>query len=169
MFDASTFAGMNFASSMLTAFGNYEQGKQAQKADEYNAQIAEMRAKATRESAKLTAFQKQKQIGQAIGQETAAYAHAGVVATAGSALDVMVNSLSNAYLDLAIDNYNTEVAARGLQAQANMDRYEGKQAALAGLGKAGMTLLSGASSYGMNMIQPVNASTESWEMDPRNQ
>lgn len=60
----------------------------------------------------------------------------------------MVDSMSNAYLDLAIDNYNYEVAARAHESKAKMDRYTGDQAESAGKAAGISSLLkSGSSLY----------------------
>lgn len=76
-------------------------------------------------------FKRRREIASDVGAQQAAYAKAGVVPTTGSPIDVLTTELSDAYLDLAIDRYNSEVAARSYENQAQNERYYGRQRARA--------------------------------------
>ncbi len=62
----------------------------------------------------------------------------------GSPIEVLTESLANAEMDIAIDKYNSEVAARGLRTEAEIERIEGRQRASVGFARAGATFLSTA-------------------------
>jgi hypothetical protein len=133
---------------LLTGFGQMQQSSAIEQMGDRNAQILEQQAKAERESQELTAYQKRRLIKSRIGSQTAAVAKSGIKQS-GSALDVMADSLSNAYLDLAIDKYNSEVTARGYENQAAMTRYEGQQEASRAKAKAGGSFLAS----GLNFLK----------------
>lgn len=144
---AIAYAGMQAVGGAVSAYGSYQQGKQEQKAYDYNAQIAERSAEAARIRAKLNEYQKMKAAKTQVGFERGIYAKAGVAVDTGSPLDAMVESLSNAYLDIAIDSYNNKITENQATSEASMSRYYGKQAKSAGMFKAGMTLLETAGNF----------------------
>lgn len=146
---AQALSGIQYAGSAMNAFGQIIGGNQAKKAADYNASIYEQRAGAARTAASINETRNMRRAESLIGSQRAAYAGAGVSADTGSPIDVAVDSLANEYLDIAIDRYNHEIAASGYEADAAMSRYEGKQARRESTFKAGMTLLEGASRYGM--------------------
>ena len=49
------------------------------------------------------------------------------VTLSGSPLEVITDSLANAEMDISIDKYNSEVAARGFETEAKLTRLEAKQ------------------------------------------
>ena len=149
---AMAYSGIQAASGIASAFGAYQQGKQEQQAYNQNAEVSEQSAEAARVRAKLNEYQKQKVANQQIGTQRAVYAKSGVNINTGSPIDVMIEDLSNAYLDIEIDNYNNEVAARGFQSEADNLRFYGKQAKNAGMGKAGLTLLQTAGNLAKTRI-----------------
>ena len=135
---------MSLIGTGLQAYGQYESGREAKKAADYNAEISKQQADMTRQRAALNEFKKRKEMGIVIGEQQAAYAKAGVVTTTGSPIDVMTDSIANAELDIAIDNYNNEVAARGYESEAERELEAGEAAAEEGMIGAGTTLLKGA-------------------------
>ena len=139
--------GMSAISAVGSAYASYEQGQMQKNTMEFNAAIAQKQAEVTKASAKMTEFKKRQEIAIQIGAQQSAYAASGVVSVTGSALDVMVSSLSNAYLDLQIDAYNTEVASRGLQAQAATDSMTGAMYAAKGNVGAAQVIAGGALDY----------------------
>jgi hypothetical protein len=141
---ASTFSGMNVLSQGLSAFGLFQSGQQQKAAANYNAQIAGQNATVARESGALTEYQQKKNLEAMVGTQAAQFAAGGVSVTSGSPIDVMTDTLSKGYLDIAINKYSTELAARGYESQAAMDKYEGNQAATEGTFKAGLSLLKAA-------------------------
>ena len=132
---------------VVDAVGSITSGISANNAAKYNAQISEQQAGAERESAKLTEYQKRKEIKQVIGSQQFAYARSGVNPMTGSPLTVMLDSLSNAELDIAIGNYNSETQARRYESEAEMSRWKGRQAVYSGYSQAGSTLLKTAGDY----------------------
>lgn len=149
---AAAFTGVSAAGGIMSAFGQYKAGKQEQTAYEYNATLSGQNAAAIRASEKLNQQLKTKQLRADIGEQRAAYAGRGVRVDTGSPIDVMVNSLSNGYMDMAIDKYNSEVAARSAEAQGEMYRFYGKQAASAGKYAAIGSLLQTAGSFGGKFV-----------------
>lgn len=135
--------------SGFDAFGQYQQGKEEKWAQDYNATIANQQAQSERRNAKVAEYISRKELNQAIGAQRMAYAKSGV-AFSGSAIDVMVDSIANAELGMAIDRYNSEIAARGLDSEAAVRRYYGKQATNKALTNVGNTLLGGVSKAAIN-------------------
>jgi hypothetical protein len=123
---ASDLAVVGAIGDITSAFGQSQEGEQKSEAYDYNANILEQNAATARAKGELQEYQKRKEIRSVIGKQAAGYASAGVTMR-GSPVDVMVESLSNAYFDIAIDKYNTEVAARGYENQAKLQRYYGEQ------------------------------------------
>lgn len=150
---AETFAAVAVAGGVVKAYGQYEAGKESKKAYDYNAGIEEQQALETRTAAALNDFKKRKAVEYAVGAQQAGYAKAGVVTNTGSPLDVLTDSLSNAYLDIAIDDYNYEVAARQHESQAAMDRYTGKQTLRLSKIQAFSTVLESASNFGASQAK----------------
>src|SRR3990167_5965390 len=110
---------------ILSGVGTLVEGKQQKNMAEYNAKIYEQQAQAERSSAALLAEQKNRLIKSQLGKQTALYGKSGVKMS-GSPLEVMLDSMTNANLDLAIDKYNSDVKAHGYESSAAMSRFEGK-------------------------------------------
>lgn len=144
----AVFAAMQVGGGILQAGGQYAQGSAMKNAYDFNAQVSEENARAVRQSGLLTESQKRRQYDRVISSQKSQYASRGVVVDTGSPLDVMVDSMFNAEFDLAIDRYNTEVAARSYENQAQLERYYGKQTKrLATTQAIGTLLNTGASAY----------------------
>jgi hypothetical protein len=90
------------------------------------------------------AEQQQKQAKQAIGAEIAGYGASGVSSGAGSALDVLASSASNAELDRQNLLYDSKLRALGYRDQSDLDNAAAGNAQTAGELKAGSALLTGA-------------------------
>lgn len=138
---------MELLTKGLSAFGLFQSGQQEKSAYAYNASLAEQNAQVVRQSYQLTEYQKKKNLEAMVGTQAAQFAAGGVSVTSGSPIDVMTDTLSKGYLDIAIDKYSSELAARVYESQAAMDRYTGKQAAREGIFKSGLTLLQAATEY----------------------
>ena len=128
---------------LVEGIGGIFDARSQKSAGEYNATIYEQQAKATRESQALLEVQKRKIIKSQIGSQISGYAASGVKYS-GSPVQVALDSLTNANLDIAIDKYNSEVKARGFQSEAEMSRYEGRQKASSSYVRAGKSLLTTA-------------------------
>lgn len=152
IFSATTVVG-----SLASAIGEYSAGKAKRTAGEINAQGYEIQSEAAQQSAALDIVRMRKNAKLVSGQQAAAYVKGGVLPTSGSPIDVMIDSLANAELDIAIRRYNGTMEAIGYTGQANQSRYEGTQSYNAGLANAGITLLKGAGS--MVKYLPTKPST----------
>lgn len=128
---------------VVSGIGMITQGKQEKSMGDYNASIYEQQAQSERNSQVLLEQQKRKVIKSQLGTQTAAYAKSGIKMS-GSPLEVALDSLTNANMDIAIDKYNSEVKARGYESSAAMAKYEAKQQASRSYTKGAVSLLSTA-------------------------
>lgn len=140
---------------LVSGFGQMQSAGAETQMGEYNAQVYEQNAQATRQSAALNASQKRKSAEKVISSQTAIYAHSGIKMS-GSPLEVMLDSYANSEMDIAIDNYNSEVQARGYENKAGVARYEAAQKARVGYAQAGSSLLSTAANI-FQTSQPLGA------------
>lgn len=131
------------ASGLLQGIGLFQQARGEEQIGDYNAAIYEQQAQAVRANNKLLAYQKRRQIEATLGTQVARAGSSGL-RYSGNPIDIALSSLTNANLDLAIDKYNTEVKARGLQSSAAMSRFEASQQSRLTYAKAGMSLLDTA-------------------------
>lgn len=165
-----TAAAIMLVGGVMSAYGQYQEGQETKKMQEYNAKINEqnaalMRAGAAKEAsiirqnAILNEYRQRKQMAYVTGEQVGGYAARGVSVGTGSPLDVVADSIANAELEIAIGKwnaeneiavltYNAEVAARNKESEAKMRRMYGQAAATTATYKAGGTLLSSAGAYG---------------------
>jgi hypothetical protein len=132
--------------SAVSAVGMVQQGRAQSAAAEANAQAMETQAAQERLAAGAREESFRRETRQFLGTQRAALAQAGV-GLSGSAYDVARTSAVNAEMDALNIRYEGELAARGLQGQAAMSRFDGKQARTAANWGAGAALLQGASNY----------------------
>ena len=144
---SSTLAAIALIGGAVSAFGQFQEGQKLQKAQEFNAQIAEEEAQLTRTRGFLEEFKARKRLKRFTGRQVAAVAKSGIQFT-GSPLDVIQDSIANAELDIAIDKFNIETGARSLESEARQRRFLGKEAARAGTIRAGTTLLTSTAQFG---------------------
>lgn len=140
---------------IVSGFGSVIQGQQEREMGKYNAAIYEQQAQAERTSQQLLETQKRRILKSRIGEQTALYAKSGIKMT-GSPLEVMLDSITNAELDISIDKYNSEVKARGFESSAAMAQWESKQKRNMSYFSAGKSLLSGAVEIG-KALKPIGA------------
>ena len=148
---------MSYVATILSAVGGVVSGigqmqsaKQEVQIGEYNAKIYEQKAEAERKSQELLEYQKRKTIDETIGTQIALYGSSGIRMT-GSPINVMLDSLTNGYLDIAIDKYNSEVTARGYTNEGKLQRYEAEQRKRVGYAKASTSFLSTAANLAMTL------------------
>lgn len=135
------------AGQAIGAAGNIRQGNAAEAAGEYNAQIAEQNAQATRATAAEEERRLRVSSRKQIGQARANYGASGVQLE-GSPLDVLEESAANSELDALTVRHQGEQQARSLEQYATLERFKGKNAQIAGyLGAAG-NVASAAGSVG---------------------
>lgn len=151
---ANLMAGMDLLGTGISAFGAFQTGNQAKGAYDYNASLADQNAEQIKHSNELTEYQKKKNLEAHVGMQAAQYAGSGIDVNTGSPIDVMTDTLSKGYLDIAIDKYNAELAQRGYQSDAEMKRAEGSAVKRESTLKAGLGLLKGAASYAEKQSNP---------------
>lgn len=148
------------ASTAMSALGAIQQGQaasaQAQaaaNAQRYNATVADQNAQVARAEASAAEDKQRRDFGQIQGQALAGVAQSGT-GFSGSNLDVLKQNVVNNELDSLTIRYQGEQKARGLVAQAQLDRYGAKvndmnasNAVTGGFLNAGANMLSGASKY----------------------
>ena len=146
--NAQTYRSLGLLSSGIEAFGYFKEGREKQEAYELNAGVALANASAIRERSRLSEFQKRKNLEALIGHQQAQYASSGIRVDTGSPIEVMTDTLAKGYLDIEIDKYNDEIAARYNENQAQMQSYYGKQEKKRSLLNAGLALVKGAANFG---------------------
>lgn len=149
------------ASTAISAIGAIQAGQAAQseanaraQANQYNAKVREMQAGIERQQANAREEQQRRKARQLLGQQRGAIAQSGV-GMMGSALDIAEESAARAELDSLTIRYEGELAAKGLLADAEGERYEasvnrmaGKNAMRGAYLSAGSALLSGTARVG---------------------
>lgn len=144
---ASTLAAIALIGGGIQAFGQFQEGQEAERTQKFNAQIAEQEAELTRKASILEEFRARKRLKTFTGKQIAQFAKAGVEFT-GSPLDVIADSIANAELDIAIDKFNFETGARRLESEARERRAAGRRAARSATIRATGTLLTSTASFG---------------------
>lgn len=127
--------------SGVQGVGELISARQEVEVGNFNARISEQRAQAERNSQELLAAQKRKVIKSQVGTQIALFGKRGVKFT-GSAIDTITDSLTNANLDIAIDKFNSEVAARGFESDSQIERFQARQRSRVRTARAGSSFLS---------------------------
>lgn len=141
----ATAAGASVAASGMSAYGAIQQGNTSKKVAEYNADMAEMQAKDARRIGAIEGSEKAAAGRQVMARQTAAIAAGGGETSSGSALSLLSDTAMLSKLDELRTVNNAQRAAWGYTTQADLDRFQGKSAALSGKLSAGGSLLTGAS------------------------
>ena len=144
---AATLAVIGLASAGIQAYGEYQEGQERARAEEFNADIARKQAELFKVRARLDIIKQKKEATAFRGTQEALYSKAGVVFT-GSPLAVIQESAANAELDILTTEFNalmestrSEVEAREIDRRARAERKIGYT-------RAGRTLLTAALTYG---------------------
>jgi len=133
------------AGVFLTAFGQYQAGKQDQEVANRNAHIAEQQASAARTKAAFDELQQKKEAKKFKGTQRTRIAKSGV--TAESFTDVLMETSRELELDALAIRYGGDLAASQKINEADALRYGGKQVRTASYINMGSTLLKGIGSY----------------------
>ena len=136
---SGTLNALSGISGIISGIGGFMSAKQDTATGEYNAQIFEQQASAERESQRLFEIQKRRAAKSVIGSQIAQTGASGFKFT-GDPITIMVDSLANSELDIAIDKYNSELKARGFLNSAQLERYEARK-------KASSNYISAATSF----------------------
>lgn len=140
---------MTIVSLAFSAMSAISQGRQQKNAADYNAAVANNNAIAARQQAAANAQAQARESRRRIGTARAGYGASGV-ALEGSPLDIIEQSAMEAELDRQNILYAGDLKAQGYESTATLERSKGKNAMSSAYFKAGSSLLSSASSYGMN-------------------
>ena len=130
--------------SLVSGVGQLMGAGEEREVGDYNAKVLEQRSQAERASNTLLEYQKRKTLKARVGTQVSLYAKSGIKMT-GSPIEVLTDGIANAEMDIAIDKYNSEVAARGYGSQADMTRYEASRRSSVSTAGASSTFLSTAS------------------------
>lgn len=141
---------------VLQGIGQITQGIQANRAEQFNASVARANAQAIRQSADLDITRQRKAARRLKSAQIAGYAKAGVKLE-GSPLEVLLDSASEAELDMMITDYNARVGMAQQEAQAKQYQRAGKTALMQGLFAGGKTLLTTAVGQGWFQKKPQYA------------
>lgn len=146
------------ASTLVSAYGAYQQG-QAQEAQanyqakimDRNAQIADMNAQDAERRGKIEEKQLRLRTSNMIGEARSGLSGSGVVVDSGSPLDIQTDTAAWGEYDVQTQRWNTAKEVWGIKnqaanytAQGGLYRMAGANAASAGVWSAGGSLLSGA-------------------------
>lgn len=134
------------ASAVVSAVSAIRQGNAAEAAANFNANVQEQNAAASRAQARQQAQQIDRENYLRLGAIRAAQGKSGGEAGQGSVLDVLGDVAAQGELDKQNAIYSGEMAARGYTNTANLDRESGSTASTNGYFKAGTELLSGGAS-----------------------
>jgi len=130
----------------LQAWGNIQQGKDAQKAHDFNAAMLRQGAEVENQQGGAREEAQRRKAREVLGSQAAAFAQAGT-GTGGSSADIMKQSATNAELDAMMISYESGLKATGMKNQAESEIYAGKVAKRAGYFGAVNSVLGGASNY----------------------
>lgn len=130
---------------LISGIGQFFGAKEENAAGDYNASLFENQAVAERQSQSLLEAQKRRITKATIGSQIATAGAQGF-RFSGDPITIMMDSMANSEMDIAIDKYNAEVRARGLQNQANLERYEARKRATGSYLDASSSFLSTAAS-----------------------
>lgn len=145
MFIAGAIAAL--AGAAVSAYGAIQQGQQAESAAKYNAKVARNQAQSARDAANADAETQRRHYDRVLAAQRARYGASGVD-TEGSPLLVMLDSEEEAALDIARVKHGGAVAAQGLEAEAQLQRYQGQQAKRQSYLAATGAILSGVAQAG---------------------
>ena len=129
----------------MTMYGQHQAGKAAEATAKYNAKLAENEAIAKEQQAHVESQQMQKQKERLQAAQRAGFAKGGAMITEGTPLLLMAEQAGQAELDILQNQRNRAMEGTSLLAQAEMEKWQGKQAKKAGQIAMVGTALSGAS------------------------
>jgi len=130
----------------LQAVNQFSAGKQSRDAYNYNASIFDAQAKSIEGKKVLTEEQHTRMIRQLRGKSISAVASSGYDMS-GSALEVLNDTMTQAYLDKNTALYNLEVEKIGASSQASEQRRQGYQSERSSIYSGFGTLLTGGSKW----------------------
>ena len=146
----------------LSAYGQYQEGRQRAQAEEYNADVARQQAEIVKARSKIEVLQQRKRAVSFRSTQEALYSKAGVTLS-GSPLKVMEESWANAELDILMTEFDAFTQASRLQSEATQREAAAKARKTAGYTRAGTTLLSATAKFEQHFIGGGNGG---WTQSP---
>jgi len=152
---AGTFLGLNatawtgiglvgsIASTVGSAVGQAQQGRQQQAAYDYNARIQQQQALDAERRGSMEEGRQRQRAALIVGALNAEQGGSGLVAGADSGGDILAQTAEFGARDAAMARLNGARAAWGFRSGAQGDRYQGQLARSSVNAKAGSTFLSG--------------------------
>lgn len=147
------------AGTGVSMYGQYQQGKAADKVGKYNANMQEAKAESVAEQASFDARQRIKQHQQDVAKGIVSAAGSGITTDSGSVLDWEGDMVGSLNTDLAAIEHNSELEQYGLKSGAVLSRAEGKAAKTASYYAMAGTALSGVGSIAGSWGTFKNAGT----------
>lgn len=145
---------MQVAGTAMSVIGALNQGQQAKDAANYNAQVANNNAIASRQQAEANAAAQQRRARQQIGAARAGYGASGITME-GSAMDILESSAAMAELDRQNILYGGEIKSQGYQSTAGLELMRGENAETGSYFSAGSALLTGMGKMGALDAKPA--------------
>ena len=143
------FMGLMAGGTALDAFGKYQAGQQQEAASEYNAALMEQQATLSRQAMETETEMMVDEKRRMMATQEAVAAKSGAAIGTGTPLLVLAEQAGTMERNILEQRRNRMIETQGLRSQAQMLRFEGKQAAKAGkLGALG-SLLGGAGQMAM--------------------
>lgn len=135
----------------VQAFGQIQQGQAAKRSADYNAAISRQNAETTRQQTEARKETQDRERRLRLGANIASGGASGVGSEAFG--DVMASNAMQEELDLLTLESEGLLQARDFEAQANLQKAEGRQALTSSIIGAGSTILGGVSN-GLGGSQP---------------
>lgn len=136
---------MMAAGTGLSAYGQYQEGKQADATAKYNQQVKEREAEAEIQRARVESRRQAQEAARTMASLRAGLGSSGVVTTEGTPLQLIGEQTRQSELDNQMIGYNAQTGAQKKREEGKQIRYQGKVAKQASRIGAGATLLTGFS------------------------
>lgn len=144
---AAVSAVAGLAGTLMSANAERDAGKSEAMARQMEARALERKAAEDRAAAQREAIRRSKESELANSRAQALAAASGGGATDKTVLDLMAGAAEEGEYQTQAAIYEGESRGRGLESQAEIERFKAQRARKAGNMRANATLLSGASSF----------------------
>lgn len=135
--------GLMIGGSIMSAYGQYQQGQAASAEAKYNAQLQEREAQAIEQRTRLEQMREAEGAARRRGTMLAGLGASGAVTTAGAPLALLIEQARQDETEQLMIGYQGREQAAASRAGAAMSRMKAKNARTAGTIGAGATLLHG--------------------------
>lgn len=139
---------LSFGGQAVKAFGQLQQSKREGEIFEFNAKIKQQEANLIREKAIIDKEVQREKARRSIAAKQAQFAGAGVISTAGSAGDVLLQTAEALELDILINQFNADVDELSALNEATFQLARAQSARSAGFINASSTLLRATPTLG---------------------